>query len=86
MKESTKRPTRSAGSTKQRFTRAHEVVLSGLVASEMSIQNCFKVIMSLKTEKQATSMAVWMYRHVTEHDEFPSHQEMMRKAKAKPFR
>ena len=42
--------------------------------------------MALKTEKQAAAMAQWMYHYVLTHEEFPSHAEMMRQAKAKPFR
>ena len=71
---------------KPEFTKAHEAVLSGLVASQMRCWDCFKVIMALKSEKQAKEMLLWMYNYVKENDEFPSHKEMMLKAGANPNR
>ena len=81
-----KKSKRSTRSTKPKFTEAHGAVLSGLVASKMRCWDCFKIIMALKTEKQAVEMLRWIYCYVKENGDFPSHLEMMRKAKANPSR
>ena len=82
-----KKTRRSPRSAKPKFTRAHEILLTGLIGSEMSYPNIFKVEMEIKTEKRALDLAIWIYEQAKEHKgEFPTPEEIMRQAKVKPYR
>ena len=87
MTATAKRSVRSTRSTSQKFTRAHEILLTGLIGSGMSYPNIFKVEMEIKTEKRAIDLAIWIYEQAKQHGgEFPTPEEIMRQAKVKPYR
>ena len=82
-----KRSARSTRSTSQKFTRAHEILLTGLIGSGMSYPNIFKLEMAIQTEKRAIDLSTWIYEQAKERGgEFPTPEEIMQQAKVKPYR
>ena len=76
----------STRSTKQKFTRGHEILLTGLIGSGMSYPNIFKLEMAIKTEKRALELAIWIRDRLDERKGvFPSPEEIMRQANVKPW-
>jgi hypothetical protein len=76
----------STRSTKQKFTRGHEILLTGLIGSGMSYPNIFKLEMAIKTEERALELAIWIYEQAKAHNgEFPTPMEIMRQANVKPW-
>ena len=81
-----KRSARSTRITSQKFTRAHAILLTGLIGSGMSYPNIFKLEMAIKSEKDALNLAVWIRDRLDETEKFPTPEEIMQQAKVKPYR
>lgn len=53
----------------------------------MSYPNIFKLEMAIKTEKQALDLAIWIRDRLDERNgEFPTPEEIMRKANVRPYK
>lgn len=75
---------RSTGDIKQRFTRGHEILLTGLMGSGMNYRDIFRLEMSLITEKDALDLAIWIRDRLDGTNVFPAPEEILRKAGLKP--
>ena len=76
----------STENTSLKFTRGHEILLTGLLGSGMSYRDIFHLEMALVTEKEAVALAVWIRDRLDETDKFPKPEEILRQAGLKPSR
>lgn len=76
----------STESTSLKFTRGHEILLTGLIGSGMNYRDIFHLEMALLTEKDALDLAVWIRDRLDERDEFPKPEEILLHAGLKPSR
>ncbi len=67
----------------QKFTRGHDILLTGLIGSGMNYRDIFHLEMSLETESEALELAIWIRNRLDETGLFPAPEEVLRQAQAK---
>ena len=72
----------STKNTKLKFTRGHEILLTGLIGSGMNYRDIFHLEMALITEKEALTLAIWIRDELDKRDnQFPTPEEILLQAK-----
>jgi hypothetical protein len=67
--------------TNLKFTRGHEILLTGLIGSGMNYRDIFHIEMALTTEEEALELAKWILDKLDERDNnFPTPAEIFRQA------
>lgn len=75
----------STENTKLKFTRGHEILMTGMFGCQMSCREMFKVVMAIETEKEALDLAKWILDRATErNEEFPTPEEVLIQAGINP--
>ena len=85
MKTTEKESNPSTKDTKLKFTRGHEILMTGMFGCQMSCREMFKVVMAIETEKESLNLAKWILDRATErNEEFPTPEEVLIQAGIKP--
>ena len=75
----------STKNIKLKFTRGHEILMTGMFGCQMSCREMFKVVMAIETEKEALDLAKWILDRATErNEEFPTPEEVLIQAGINP--
>jgi hypothetical protein len=82
MSKKEKKSLPSTKNTKLKFTRGHEILLTGLIGSGMNYRDIFHLEMALITEKDALTLAIWIRDELDKRDnQFPAPEEILLQAK-----
>jgi hypothetical protein len=65
-----------------KFTRGHEILMTGLIGAGMNYRDIFHLEMGLITEKEALDLAAWILDEFDKRNNlFPLPEEIVRQAK-----
>jgi hypothetical protein len=83
MSKKEKKSLPSTKNTKLKFTRGHEILLTGLIGSGMNYRDIFHLEMALITEQEALDLAIWIRDELDKrNNQFPTPEEILLQAKA----